>query len=561
MSNKIFSFLGFKFDQGVLKAVTGGLNDVRTSSVRAALGIDDINKRLKNLATIQSVTALGFAFKNTAGSIKNAVHEIKSAYQKFVDVAGEGDRIAKTSKMLGLTVEEYQVFSSAAKHSGMSVEELDGAFKKFNVTLGKARSGDKGSLKIFGSILPKGSKLSDFKDVSSVVAAVADSYTKLSTAEQKAFVSQELFGKSGQKISELFKDGSEGLWQAYKDFNENGGGFSEDGAKEAELFNDELQKTQEFLHSIKISVMQELFPTFIKMFREIRSYLGANGDELKKKLTEVGKAISSLVLNVLPKIPIWLDEILDFIDKIGAGNAATLGLLGYFSPVLVNLAILSWSIVNVAVKLFGWVFKIFSLLKGVKTVVWAVVTSFKVAATVVGGTFYAAVGGVLILFAEIASIVYQFYKNWDMWCSFVNHELTDTVVEWWNQLKAIVSWAADGIGGVFRNIGEGIRDFVMGGLDTIYGAVQKIKGFLSGLFGGFPDKVKSFFGIQDSINSNNQSSIQTLGASAAQAVQESRTTVTNRFAVDFKNMPRGVVVTPPEHGDFDYSRGYMLGGV
>ena len=38
-------------------------------------------------------------------------------------------------------------------------------------------------------------------------------------------------------------------------------------------------------------------------------------------------------------------------------------------------------------------------------------------------------------------------------------------------------------------------------------------------------------------------------------------TVTNRFSVDFKNVPRGVKVTPPKTGDFDFSFGSVLGGV
>ncbi len=107
MANKIISFLGFKIDNGVLKSVVGGLNDVRTSSIRAALGINDITRNLKKMADIQSVAALSMAFKNTANSIKSAVSGISQAYKKIVDLAGEGDRIAKTSKMLGLGVEEY----------------------------------------------------------------------------------------------------------------------------------------------------------------------------------------------------------------------------------------------------------------------------------------------------------------------------------------------------------------------------------------------------------------------------------------------------------------------
>ena len=76
-------------------------------------------------------------------------------------------------------------------------------------------------------------------------------------------------------------------------------------------------------------------------------------------------------------------------------------------------------------------------------------------------------------------------------------------------------------------------------------------------------KFKSFFGLGDvNVNVNGSSGHQaTLAASAAQAISESHTTVTNRFAVDFSNVPRGTKITPPPKGDFDWSRGYMLGGV
>jgi hypothetical protein len=43
-------------------------------------------------------------------------------------------------------------------------------------------------------------------------------------------------------------------------------------------------------------------------------------------------------------------------------------------------------------------------------------------------------------------------------------------------------------------------------------------------------------------------------------VQQKSTTTTNRFSVDFKNMPRGVKVQAPKQGDFDYSYGYVLDG-
>lgn len=549
MSNKILTFFGFKFDKGVLKSVTGGLNEVRTSAVRASLGIDDINKSLKKMVFAQRFISLSIAAKNAASSIKSTFAGIQQVYTKFVDVAGYGDHVAKTSKMLGVTVDEYQALASAAKHSGMSVEEFDSALKKFNVTLGKARLGDKESIKKISSLLPKNAKLSNYKDVSSVIADVADGYTKLQSAEQKAFVSQELFGKSGQKISELFKGGSDGLFQAYKDFKENGGGFDEEGAENAELFNDELQKVQESFGSLKISVMQELFPTFIDMFKFIRSYLKESGSELKTKLVEIGKVASSFVVEVLPKIPKWIDKILKLIDKIDVKNAGALGIIGYFTPMLFRIGVLAWWIVG---AVWGFVKPLFKVLGLVKTVVlwirkWLIILNFVAA---LKGVALGALGLVVLKIAAITAGILGWihtfktiYKNWDL-------------------LKSFLIDVAGDVGDWFANIGKKISGFFMDKLQGFLDFVSGIKKSVLGLFSGLPGKVKSFFGIGDvDVNLNPSGTQSTLAASAAQAISESHTTVTNRFAVDFNNVPRGTKITPPPKGDFDWSRGYVLGGI
>jgi hypothetical protein len=53
-----------------------------------------------------------------------------------------------------------------------------------------------------------------------------------------------------------------------------------------------------------------------------------------------------------------------------------------------------------------------------------------------------------------------------------------------------------------------------------------------------------------------------IGGDFANMTQRQGVTNTSRFSVDFKNMPKGVKVTPPKNGgDFDYSYGYVLGGI
>ncbi len=561
MASVINTVLGFSFKNGVLGTVVGNLKDIKTAAVSVSAGLSDINKKLKNMASVQSIAALGIVMKNTAGSIKSAALGISKSYDKVVGFAERGDKIAKTSKLLGLGVKEYQAFASAAQHSGMSVEEMDVALKKLSVNLGKARSGDKQSLKMFSSILPKGTKLSDYKSTSSVIEAISDSYLKLESAEQKAFVAQGLFGESGTKMSELFKDGSAGIKQMFKDFESNGGGFDDIGAKNAEEFNDELQKTKESINAISVSVMQDLFPTFIKMFREIRSYIKINGDELKSKFSDVGKALVNIVEKLLPKIPGYLDTIFKIVDFIGVKNSANIGILGYLLPVFVNVIGLLVSAVKVLRTVFSIVSKIFKAIIVIKNYLWAFKTILQAVSAFLGGSILFTLGGVAAFLVGMVSIVKQFYDNWEMWSDFVRNDLKNVSVvvdaigngvasfifgfyNFFANLPGLFSMAWEGLKSGLSQIGSFLYDNIFGSvIKAIQDALVKIP-IVGKLFGS--DLNFEPAGEMD------------IGGQAQSLIQQQ--TITNRFAVDFQNMPQGVRVTPPDHGDFDWSRSYTLAG-
>lgn len=576
MANSISVDIGFKSVKNDISQVLGSVKELNLGVKDIVLGMKGLNSETKELnknvsesnlsKKLINLRAYSESLKDFVGSFKSLYSEISGYFSTifhFADsYAEKGDKIAKTSRMLGLSVKDYQAFSSAAIDAGMSVEEMDSALKKFSVNLAKARGGDKTMLHNFSkAIFGTGGDLkalNSLKTTNDVLIALADGFSKYSTAEKKAFVASELFGKSGLKMSEILSQGGQSLKEFLDSYNR---GFSEEGARRAEEFTHELQMMLEEFEGIKIAVAQELFPTFKELFGEVLSMLrGEKGSELKK-------VFGKFVKDLLPRIPTILENIVRIVDFLTPEVVVAGGMILSMLPTVVSIGISLWAMKPLLFGIAGFVLKIGSGLLKIVGLIGPVILWIKKSAiglvlisNLLGGPVLLALGGIAAFLVGMVAIVYQFYKNWGMWCSFVNHEMTDAVVKWWNQLKEVVSWAAEGVGSVFRRIGEGVRDFVMGGLNTVYEYVQKIKSFLSGIFGGLPDRLQSFFGLNGSTNvaSSAQS---TLGSSVAQAVMESNTTTTNRFSVDFKNMPRGVQVTAPDHGDFDYSRGYLLAGV
>ena len=500
--------------------------------------LDQISQKEQRLKKIQLLSGYSTLISGFTSGVKSAVAGIENVISAVEGVATEGDRIAKTSRLVGMSVKDYQAFGQAARHAGMSTEEMDNALKRFNVNLGKARAGDAKSFKVFDAILG-GKNISDFKDSTSLLAAIADGYEKLGSAEQKAMVSQELFGKSGLKMSELLKNGGEDL---KKQLESAIPGFSDQGAKDAEAFNDALQDMRGTIKSIKISVMEDLFPVFTDLLGTVKGYIKDNGPKIKEQIGFVVGKVVDFVKGVLPYIPKVLNVVVGLVDLIGPG---TLAILGGFTAIL------------------GAVLPLIPTLGAISTVV---------SGPILLG-IGAAVVGVIAWKKAITSVI----DNFDMLSDFVRNDLAES----FGIVGKFLSWVGDSIANdlfriykiitnfnfddftgsvvmAFKELGGMIYDSIFGNIRAAFGAAKSLLKNIPGIGRLLGDDEES---LTKTVSSPSASGVQSLGASVARSVSESRTTTTSRFAVDFKNMPRGVQVTAPEHGDFDWSRGYVLEGV
>ena len=138
--------------------------------------------------------------------------------------------------------------------------------------------------------------------------------------------------------------------------------------------------------------------------------------------------------------------------------------------------------------------------------------------------------------------------------------IVDPVVNFFKSLPDTLANLWEGFKSGISNVGSMLYDAIFG---NIKAAITSVKSFVKGV-----PIIGSLFGDEeqpsvreDSSGSSASGSTPSLGSTVAKSVSETHTTTTSRFSVDFTNMPRGVQVTPPEQGDFDWSRGYVLGGL
>lgn len=170
-------------------------------------------------------------------------------------------------------------------------------------------------------------------------------------------------------------------------------------------------------------------------------------------------------------------------------------------------------------------------------------------------------------------VIKEIYDNWDMLCSFIVDDVWGAIkgvgsafysfviepfVNFFKVLPGAVSNLVEQFFVGISQIAEMIARLASGIYDAIVGAVRgawdSVKSFMSnlpvigGLFDGEP---------AESVSSG---AVGNLSAGVGKMVESSSSTTTHRFAVDFTGMPKGVTVTPPDSGDFDWSRGYTLAG-
>lgn len=511
-------------------------------------GLKNVWNDLGNSKMANRVSNLKAGFEALGGITAKVKAGFEQAFGFVESYAATGDRIAKTSRLLGMSAKEYQAFSSAASHAGMATAEMDVALRKLAVNVGKARAGDAAAKKMFSALLPK--DLSAYKTNAELISALSDSYTKLSNAEQKAFVSNSLFGESGLKMSELLSGGGEGIRKLLDDFEAHGGGFSEEGARNAEAFNDELQNMKETFDSLRVSVAQELFPVFTEMFGKVGEVIRENGPKIKELLTGLAGIVAGIA-SALPKILDIVGKIFDFLGPFVVVIAGILGVMGSIFGAVVSLV----APVAVLVASFG------GILASLAPVAAALAPILAIIVAIVAGV------------VAWVSVIKEIYDNWDMLCSFIVDDVWGAIkdvggalyslfiepfVNFFKVLPGAVSDLVDQFFVGISRIAEMISRLASGIYDAIVGAVRgawdSVKSFMSslpvvgGLFDGEP---------AESVSSGAAGN---LSAGVGKMVESSSSTTTHRFAVDFTGMPKGVTVTPPDSGDFDWSRGYTLAG-
>lgn len=394
---------------GPLRRIVGGLNGLAKPGRAAGLVIRDLGGDLKKMAMIgAAATAL------IAGGLWTMVQRTADA----------GDAALLASQKTGVQIESYQRLAYAAGLANVATEEFDNGLKFLNQSIDAAGRGSKQDARAFADL---GIKLKgangQVKSTEALLAEVADRFKTLPDGPRKTAVAMALFGRSGVDMIPMLNEGGDALKRWGEEAQAAGLVMSEQAARDADEFNDSLDRLKGGAMGLAVSIGSGLLPQLTPLIEKARQFILANKPEIIAQMTKVVADLASAAPSLISAL-LAIVKLLAALAKIVAPIVKALGGFGTVLDILAGIMI-----GRVAVAI--WM--------AVKAV-WGLNTAM-----------YANPVGLVI--AGLAALVFagwMLYRNWD-------------------KVVAAIKRAWSGIVTFFQALGSKMRGAFKAAVDSLWG--------------------------------------------------------------------------------------------
>lgn len=240
--------------------------------------------------------------------------------------ADAGDHAFKMAQKVGIGVEALQELAYAAKLSDVSADELQ---QSLTILSRKAIDASRGSGEALRPFTQLGVRLRDtngkIRSTDDLLVSLSDKFAKMPDGTKKTALAVELFGRSGANLIPFLNQGSKGIEALRKEAQELGVVFSEDQAKAAEEFNDNLTRLFAALTGIRNLVGNALIPVFNDLVVELKGLIVANRDLIAVNVKEFAEILIMLFKNMMFILFQAIRVVKNFSQALGGvGNAAKL---------------------------------------------------------------------------------------------------------------------------------------------------------------------------------------------------------------------------------------------
>lgn len=369
----------------------------------AIKSLNDAEKKAKDSAKAvetlgNKAAAMGKAVAIGAGV---AVTTLFGLATNSAKVAGDID---DASQRVGMSAEEYQKWTYAAKLSGLEQEKLESIMKKQQTVFADASMGVGTAAKAYQDLGIDISGLTADGAFEKVIMALANTEDET----KRNAIANDLFGKSYADLAPLLNTGSEGIAALRQEAVDLGGVMSNESVASGAAFGDTLDKLKTTFGTVVAEIGVKVMP----IFQQFADWIIANMPTIKATFETVFGAISNAIKFVIDNAN-WLLPVL-------AGVVGTLTTFSILTTVSNGLKLMQ------------------DMLGG---------------ATLKMGLFNAVmsanpIGVVALAIGALIAIGVLLWKNWDT--------VKEKAMGLWNSIKDIFGKIGDFVKGIF----DGFRNVI-----------------------------------------------------------------------------------------------------
>lgn len=297
-------------------------------------GLDKAERKAKDSTKkiVGYAKNVGIAFAATGVA---AAAGLAALVKSSIDAA---DELSKTSKIVGVAIEDLSGLKHAAELSGVEFGQLEAGLIKLNRITADAFEGVGAGADAYEALgISVKNTDGSLKNNYDLIEEIANQFQLMEDGAQKAALAQDLFGKSGAKLIPLLNGGAEGLAEFRQEAERLGLVIDKNTGESAEQFNDNLDRLKKTLvgvgNSIAAEVTPELAdltdifadPAFQSSIADIASgivTIGASAVQVVKDLTTFGKVLGEEIARITQGIDTSnLADVNDQIEKVKSAIA------------------------------------------------------------------------------------------------------------------------------------------------------------------------------------------------------------------------------------------------
>ncbi len=239
---EIFAHFGFAFDRSNLNAANAGVERVKANA-KAAGGLQGFGAMVNGLKGFLALAA-GNELVQIARDITEQAAALKDA-----------------SEQTGLATEDLQAYGLAAEMAGGSAGDFTMAVKKLSKELATGTDETGGQSKLFTQLkIETRDAQKQVRSFGEVLPEIAEKISALGSSEEQTALAVQIFGRAGQRLLPILKQGAAGVQQLKAQLDELGGGFSQEAIDRADEYDDNIVKLNYAFRSLKSLLVVQVAP-------------------------------------------------------------------------------------------------------------------------------------------------------------------------------------------------------------------------------------------------------------------------------------------------------------